>query len=190
MILSRAEILKVLQEKRFILDPMPEEDQIDTMSIDLRMGEPLWVWSEALMKRPGGPLHVDIDRFDFKKLSEQYMIEERKQSSGKYVILPGLVYLASTHEKVQLPTGSRLAARVEGKSSLARLGLTVHMTAPMIHIGSGLGIITLEIYNHGPFAIEVAPGVSRICQLILEQVTSEPQARTGRIFMDQKTPKG
>ena len=54
----------------------------------------------------------------------------------------------------------------------------------------GFGIITLEIFNHGPFSIDVTPGVTRICQLILEQVASEPEERDSRTFKGQKNPKG
>lgn len=43
--------------------------------------------------------------------------------------------LAITHERVELPKESKIAARVEGRSTLARLGLAVHMTAPTIHCG-------------------------------------------------------
>ena len=43
MILSNIDIRKVLKDQSFIIDPLPEEDQIDTSSIDLRIGEPIWV---------------------------------------------------------------------------------------------------------------------------------------------------
>ena len=64
------------------------------------------------------------------------------------------------------------------------------MTAPMIHCGTGLGIITLEMFNHGPFSIEVTPGQTRICQLMLEEVSSEPEERTGRTFSQQEDAQG
>jgi dCTP deaminase len=74
---------------------------------------------------------------------------------------------------VNLPYDSRLAARVEGKSSLARLGLGVHITAPTIHAGFE-GQIRLELINHGRLPITVKPGM-RICQLIFEQTLGTPQ---------------
>jgi dCTP deaminase len=187
MILSNTDIVVALKDKRLIIDPLPEEDQIDSASIDLRIGEPLWVWNPALKEKA---LPIDVDQFNFKSLSEKHLVETAKEPSGKYAIKPQMVYLASTHEKIKLPVGSRLAGRIEGKSSLARLGLVVHMTAPTIHCGTGFGIIALEIYNHGPFSIEVTPGVSRICQLIIEEVSSEPEERIARIFSAQKNPKG
>jgi dCTP deaminase len=71
---------------------------------------------------------------------------------------------------------------VEGKSSLARLGLGVHVTAPTIHAGFGasenpqhLGSsIRLEIWNIGPFRIKLEKGMP-ICQLIFEWVDGTPE---------------
>ncbi len=195
MILSGTDILSVVEKGLFVIEPKPEADQIDATAVDLRMGTSLWLWDkEAIQRggdaRDGKPVCVDVDRMEYQALTERYLKEVKPDSAGKYVIEPERVYLASTYEKVALPTGSKLAARIEGKSSLARLGLAVHITAPTIHCGTGLGIITLEMFNQGPFSLAMTPGASRICQLILEQVSSEPEQRTGRTFMDQKTPKG
>ena len=66
----------------------------------------------------------------------------------------------------------RLAARVEGKSSLARLGLAVHVTAPTIHAGFD-GHTQLEIINHGGVPIRLRTGM-RIYQLIFEQTLGTP----------------
>jgi dCTP deaminase len=74
--------------------------------------------------------------------------------------------LAWTREYIELRTETRLAARVEGKSSLARLGLVVHMTAPTIHAGFE-GRIRLEMMNYGAVPIRLWGGM-RICQLIFE----------------------
>jgi dCTP deaminase len=102
---------------------------------------------------------------------------------------PGKFYLGWTLERIQLPHRSRLAARVEGKSSLARLGLGVHVTAPTIHAGFGFSDldpaflgnpIQLEIWNTGPLPIVLKRGL-RICQLIFEQVDGTPeQGYTGQ----------
>ncbi len=195
MILSGNDILDKVDAGLFVIEPKPEADQIDATAIDLRMGQSLWLWDIEAIQKSGNEkgeetLRIDVDRMNYAELTENYLREVALNATGQYVIEPQRVYLASTHEKVALPTGSRLAARIEGKSSLARLGLAVHITAPTIHCGSGLGIITLEMYNQGPFSLEMTPGSSRICQLILEEVSSEPEERTGRRFMDQKTPKG
>lgn len=61
---------------------------------------------------------------------------------------------------------------MEGKSTLARLGFVVHMTAPTIHCGFR-GSIVLEIYNFGMYPIRLTPGM-RVCQLIFERLGEVP----------------
>jgi dCTP deaminase len=99
-----------------------------------------------------------------------------------HLVRPGEFYLGWTLERLQLPHRSRIAARVEGKSSLARLGLGVHVTAPTIHAGFGYdqnrpeypgSSIQLEIWNFGPVGIVLKTGM-KICQLIFEAVDATP----------------
>ena len=87
-----------------------------------------------------------------------------------------------TLETLQIPSASRLAARVEGKSSLARLGIGVHVTAPIIHAGFGVKAgdtayqgsqIRLEIFHHGYYPVKLKEGML-ICQLVLEEVHGTP----------------
>jgi len=190
MILSDIDIEEALGKKGLIIDPQPKKEQIDSTTVDLHIGEPFYKWSPGLVNQPGVGLSINIDEYDFKKLANSYLQELNKNEAGNYIIEPNIFYLAPTYERIGLPRESKLAARVEGKSSLARLGLVIHMTAPTIHCGYGPGIITLEIYNYGPFSIIVTPGISLICQLIIECVTSEPRERYQRKFMKQKSPKG
>ena len=190
MILSGDDIHKALAEGRMMIEPAPGKEQIDTTSIDLHMGEPLWIWDPKLTRPDSETLKISLDEYNYREFSKQHQVEVAKEPSGKYLLQPNRVYLGSTLEKVRFPAGSKLAGRVEGKSSLARLGFSVHMTAPMIHCGTGLGIITLEMFNHGPFAIEVTPGKTRICQLMLEEVSREPEERTGRTFTRQEDAQG
>jgi dCTP deaminase len=91
--------------------------------------------------------------------------------------------LGWTRERIQLPPRSRLAARVEGKSSLARLGLGIHVTAPTIHAGFGYkendssyqgSPLQLEIWNVGRLSIILDAGMP-ICQLIFEWVDGTPE---------------
>ena len=190
MILSDIDIKKALKDGKLIIDPLPDDRQIDSTTIDLRIGEPFWHWNPTLVRQQGVDVRVNIDSFHFMKLAEPYLQQVAKESSGSYIIEPEKFYLAPTYEKVCLPINSKFAARVEGKSSLARLGLVVHMTAPTIHCGFGPGIITLEIYNYGPFPLVVTPGKSLICQLIIECVKTIPTERTQRKFTRPKSPKG
>ncbi len=61
--------------------------------------------------------------------------------------------------------------------------------APTIHAGFS-GKSTLEILNHGPFELKVRPNHTRICQLIIEQVSGVPKKGASLIFSQQTTPLG
>lgn len=92
---------------------------------------------------------------------------------GKFVLPPQQFAVGMTQESVGLPTRARLAARVEGRSSLARIGLAVHLTAPTIHAGFH-GLIVLEMFNFSPYHLRLVPGKLAICQLIFEKVSRTP----------------
>jgi dCTP deaminase len=77
-----------------------------------------------------------------------------------------------TKERVELNLKGKVAARVEGKSGLARLGLAIHVTAPTIHAGF-VGTIQLEMINHGPMHIKLRIGMA-ICQIIFEATKGVP----------------
>lgn len=86
----------------------------------------------------------------------------REEKAEGFILKPGQFILASTAERIELaPT---LAARVEGKSSLGRLGLMVHITAGFIDPGFE-GEITLEIYNAAPWEFPMEPGmlIGQLC---------------------------
>jgi dCTP deaminase len=92
--------------------------------------------------------------------------------------------LGWTEEKIYLPHTSRLCARVDGKSSLGRMGIGVHITAPTIHAGFGFNKnnpndhgaqLRLEIWNVGPLPVELVAGM-RVCQLVIEEVREVPSA--------------
>src|SRR5207249_1636479 len=128
--------------------------------------------------RPGmaGFRLSDLER-DFTK-----SVDIESQGFDLSPLPPANFILGWTLERIYLPHTSRLCARVEGKSSMARLGLGVHLTAPTIHAGFGQNPnnpndhgarLRLEVWNVGPLPIELARGM-RICQLILEEVREVP----------------
>lgn len=67
--------------------------------------------------------------------------------------------------------------------------MTAHLTAPTIHAGFG-GRIALEIVNHGPFKLEIRPNHSKLCQLIIEEVSAIPRRGGSVAFSKQSTPLG
>ncbi len=89
--------------------------------------------------------------------------------ANSFCLEPGEFVLAMTHERVKLP--NNLIALVEGRSTYARLGLSMHQTAPWIQPGWS-GPIVLEIKNHGPMRVELTPLLDSPCQLTFFQLTS------------------
>ena len=113
-----------------------------------------------------------------------------------FILKPGAFVLGWTEEQIRLPHTSRLAARVEGRSSLARLGVGVHVTAPTIHAGFGATDdphypgtrVRLEIWNCGPLHVCLEQGM-KVCQLILEEVHGTPEKGYEGVFATQ-APEG
>jgi dCTP deaminase len=130
--------------------------------------------------------------FNYAKIAEKHT-EILSIPAGGFDLKSGEFVLAWTVEKIKLPHRSRIAARVEGKSSLARLGIGIHVTAPTIHAGFGYdpdepkkdgNPIQLEIWNIGCLTIRLTRGM-KICQLILEEVHGTPEKGYSGMFMTQ-----
>lgn len=189
MILCDAEIRAAMKNGDIIIDPPPTLERISTSAVDLTLGANFKQWSS-----PGSAKGIEFSidpfhaEFNYNELASQYLTTANTEKDGSVIIAPGEFLLNMTHEKIQLPIEARLAARVEGRSQLARLGLGVHMTAPTIHAGFR-GHITLEITNQGKLPLKLRPGL-RICQLIFEQVFGTPTQEMTGIFQDQHAPSG
>lgn len=82
MILSGVDIKEALSSETLIIDPPPDSEHIDTSTVDLRVGDEFYEWNPDLVKQAGVNVTVDIDNFDFKKLSEPYLVQVEKQSKG------------------------------------------------------------------------------------------------------------
>jgi dCTP deaminase len=158
-------------------------------AVDLTLDKQVRRWKKPKggVKRTVCPGSAD---FDFTSLAaENTEVLEIPQTGLEF--LPESFILGWTVERIKLPHESRIAARVEGKSSLARLGIGVHVTAPTIHAGFGYskdggnGLpIQLEIWNVGPLTVELLPGLP-ICQLIFEEVHGTPEKGYEGMFMKQ-----
>jgi hypothetical protein len=107
-------------------------------------------------------------RVNFVQVSDCHVDRGRKVD-----LAGGLVIFNTQPNDLGRHVHSRLAARVEGKSSLARLGLGIHVTAPTIHSGFAYPI-RLEILNHGHAPIRLRSGM-KICQLIFEATLGTAQ---------------
>lgn len=180
MILSDHDIKQALKEGRIVVLPKPNlKEQLGSSSLDLRLGYHFRIFKHR--RRPY------VDPFNPKTMED--MTEEVKISKKEpYVIQPGEFCLASILEWVELPDD--IAARIDGRSSLGRLGLVIHSTAG--HIDPGFrGAITMELSNIGMMPILLYPKM-RICQLVFEPLSSPTEKpyhkKPGAKYAGRKTP--
>jgi dCTP deaminase len=195
MILANVEIFRALDNGSLVIEPQPQpressagvESPYDTHSVDLRLGPEIIVpqagpFSYDLTQAGGLAAMIDRNsRVHILSIEQPFRLE------------PNHFVLGRTLERVGLPIPndrrrkSCLAARIEGKSSRARVGLLVHFTAPTVHPGFE-GTLTLEMINLGPVAVTLVPGMA-IAQLIIEEVKGLPISNPSQ-FQGQATPAG
>ena len=146
-----------------------ERSQMGTTSIDIRLGTSFQVFSP----HQSGMIDFITEEGDnfFKESSKRIDLDFMKSIT----IAPGQFILGHSMEYISLP--NNVCGDLEGRSSFARLGMEIHMTAGFIDPGFE-GVITFEIYNAGPTTIKLYPGM-RIGQLRLEQNT-EPEMTYGK----------
>lgn len=182
MILTDREIRLSIQEGLIVIDPPPQASAYSSTSLDLSLDESLRIFTEG---EDGLDLVIDPAAPGYKFAKAIARVSELRSihPGDGFRLEKGRLALGWTRERVHLRSRARIAARVEGKSSLARLGLAVHVTAPTIHAGYE-GQIQLEMINHGPLPIRLRPGMP-ICQLIFEQTLGFPEIGYGGQFSGQ-----
>lgn len=170
MILSDRSIRAALADGRVKVEPLAE-DAIQPSSIDLRLDRFFRVFHNH--RYP----HIDV-RADQQDLTEEFEVP----GGEAFVLHPGEFVLGSTLERVALPDD--LVARIEGKSSLGRLGLLVHATAGFVDAGWD-GHLTLEFSNVATLPIVIYPGM-RIGQLALFQLDAPAENPYGSESLGSK----
>lgn len=177
MLLSDRDIKAEIDSGRVLLDPYDKE-MVQPSSIDVRLDKYFRLFDNH--RYP----YIDPaeDQPDLTRLIEV----ER----GEPLILhPGEFVLGSTYEVVTLPDD--LAARLEGKSSLGRLGLLTHSTAGFVDPGFN-GHVTLELSNVATLPIKLWPGmkVGQLCFFRLSSPTENPygSAKHGSRYQGQRGP--
>ena len=176
MVLSDTEIRAELDVERLKIDPYPE-GRIGPSSVDLLLHPSLRILPSPEEMRG---LSIDLPQIDVKTLLSHQ--PEHRLDKGSYRMKHGQLIIGRTLEVLELPT--HLAGRIEGKSSLARLGLAVHVTAPTIQAGFQ-GALVLEMYNVGPWTLELADGM-QIAQVIFEHLGLPPSQGYQGQFQDQR----
>lgn len=177
MLLSDGDLRKELESGRLQLDPF-DPKMLQPSSIDVRLDRFFRVFDNSRYT------HID-------PMQQQDELTTLVEPVGEepFVLHPGEFVLGSTFEKVGLP--EYLAGRLEGKSSLGRLGLLTHSTAGFIDPGFS-GHITLELSNVANLPITLWPGM-KIGQLCLFQLTSPAEhpygsTQAGSRYQGQRGP--
>lgn len=155
--LADTRIRWAIEEGWLSFDPPLKDVQIQPASVDLTLGPTFVEFTQPLVG-PNGIEAIDPTLQVPPGWTVTYGV---LAGDGYYTLKPGAFVLATTIEKVSI--GPTIAARVEGKSSLGRLGLVVHATAGFIDPGF-TGNITLELTNFNPRPIILRLGM-KICQL-------------------------
>jgi dCTP deaminase len=177
MLLSDRDIRAAVDAGRVTIDPY-DPGMVQPASIDVRLDRFFRVFENH--RYP----HID-------PAEEQPELTRMVEPKGTdaFVLHPGEFVLASTYEIVTL--GDDVAARLEGKSSLGRLGLLTHSTAGFIDPGF-TGHVTLELSNVATLPIKLWPGmkIGQLCFFLLSSAAEEPygSGRYGSRYQGQRGP--
>lgn len=177
MLLSDGDIRAEIKDDRVRLDPF-DEAMVQPSSVDVRLDRFFRVFENH--KYP----HIDpsIEQPELTRLVEP-------EGEEPFILHPGEFALASTYEVVTLPDD--VAGRLEGKSSLGRLGLLTHSTAGFIDPGFS-GHVTLELSNVATLPIKLWPGmkIGQLCLFRLSSPAEHPygSAKYGSRYQGQRGP--
>ncbi|MCL5439017.1 MAG: dCTP deaminase [Patescibacteria group bacterium] len=180
MVLSDRDIKKALKTGFIKISPSIDlKTQLGSCSIDLRLGNVFRVFDHSK--------YAYID--PFKKDSTPDFTREIKIKKGEpFIIQPRDFVLATTIEYVEIP--DNLTGRLEGRSSIGRLGVVIHSTAANIECGFK-GHIALELANMGIMPVALYPAM-RICSISFEQLSSPAEVpyykKKNAKYVGQKGP--
>lgn len=162
MILSDKDIRKKIDSREIVVtsEDGKHVSNINASSLDLRLGRFFKIYNHSQQ--------AVLDPLNRESLEDVTKLIELKNPGEPFIVQPGEFVLGVTMERVKI--ADDLVARVEGRSSLGRLGIIVHSTAGFIDAGFE-GTITLEITNINRMPVALYPGM-RVCQLAFELMTS------------------
>ena len=178
MILSDRTIKEEIAAGRIIIEPY-EDAAVQPSSVDLRLDKYFRVFRNHTLS------HIDVKQ-NLEELTE--LVEAA--DDNPFILHPGEFVLGSTAERVAIPAD--LVGRIEGKSSLGRLGLLIHTTAGFVDAGWD-GQLTLEFSNVASLPITLYPGM-KIGQISFIRMTTEAgkpygSSELGSKYQGQKGPR-
>jgi len=177
VILSDRSIREQIEAGRIVIEPF-DPDGLQPSSVDLRIDR----WFRVFRNHTLG--HIDVKQ----NLEELTQLIEA-DDDDPFMLHPGEFVLGSTLERVEVPDD--LVARLEGKSSLGRLGLLIHSTAGFVDAGFA-GQLTLELSNVSSLPITLYPGM-KIGQISFQQMTTPADrpygsGELGSKYLNQRGP--
>ncbi|OOH91211.1 dCTP deaminase [Pasteurellaceae bacterium 15-036681] len=154
MRLCDVDIEHYLNEGIISLSPRPTNDKINGATVDVRLGNSFRIFREHStpyidLSGPREEMTAQLERV----MSDEILIDENEA----FFLHPGELALATTLESVKLP--DNIVGWLDGRSSLARLGLMVHVTAHRIDPGWE-GKIVLEFFNAGKLPLALRPNMA------------------------------
>lgn len=184
MRLCDADIKRYLDEGKITITPRPSDDKISGATADVRLGNSFRVFREHNtpyidLSGPREEVSAQLN----KVMSEEIIIADNEA----FFLHPGELALATTLESVSLP--ANIVGWLDGRSSLARLGLMVHVTAHRIDPGWE-GKIVLEFFNAGklPLALRPNMGIGALSFEILSGDAEKPyNARKDAKYKNQQS---
>lgn len=161
MILSDKDIKNYIKKGKIKINPKPNfKEQLGPCSLDLHLGNIFKIF------KPSDYPYLDLKR---KINFEQFMEEIRIKDDAPFILQPKAFVLTTTKEEFSI--SDDLVARLDGRSSLARIGVVVHLTAARFDPG-WRGKAVMELGNLGPMPVVLYAGVTRICALTFETLSS------------------
>ena len=160
MILSDRDIKKYIQERKILIIPEPDfSEQLGPCSLDLHLGNSFKTF------RPTQYPYLDLKRkMNFEEMMEEVVVED----NSPFIVQPKEFIITTTKEEIILPDD--IMGRLDGRSSLGRLGLVVHSTAARFDPG-WKGKAVMELGNLGIMPIILYAGM-RICAMTFETLSS------------------
>jgi dCTP deaminase len=152
-----------------LVDPVK---QLGPSSLDVRLDAQIRIPTQT---RIAG-IDLTLSREDIDRQSRRYFVERRVDPLEGFSLHPGDFVLGSTLEYIRLPDD--VAARLDGRSSIGRLGIKVHATAGFVHPGYE-GTLTFELSNAGRVPVTLRPG-DRIAQLTFVHVAGVQVPYSGK----------
>ena len=178
MVLSDTDVIKALESGEISITPYPDlETQLGACSLDLRLGNEFRVFERTRNAFIDPRGEIDWDSF-----TRVVTISEDQP----FIMHPTELVLAATVEEIALPP--HILGRLEGRSSLGRLGIIVHGTAPLFFPGFH-GRCVMELGNIGPMPVALYPNM-RICSFTFEKLSSPSSRPYKGKYSGQQGPVG